>query len=32
MTVVAALVTLDFGLRHGFLPPPAGAKALLGLA
>jgi 8-oxo-dGTP pyrophosphatase MutT (NUDIX family) len=32
MTVDAALVTLDFGLRHGFLPPPPGAAALLGLA
>lgn len=30
MTVDAALVTLDFGLRHGLLPEPAGAAAVLG--
>lgn len=28
MTVDAALVTLDFGMRHGLLPPPAGVAAL----
>lgn len=28
MTVDAALVTLDFGLRHGLLAPPPGAAAL----
>ena len=28
MTVDAALVTLDFGLRHGLLPEPPGAAAL----
>jgi 8-oxo-dGTP pyrophosphatase MutT (NUDIX family) len=30
MTVDAALVTLDFGLRHGLLAPPIGAAALFG--
>lgn len=30
MTIDAALVTLDFGLRHGLLAPPPGAAALLG--
>ena len=28
MTVDAALVTLDFALRHGMIETPAGAEAL----
>ena len=32
MTVDAALVTLDFGLRHGLLAAPAGSAALFASA